>query len=107
MKRRWLAAGLATAVLVTALAVARPGAAPPPGPPAAAPKIPAGPGSPERAADVQVTGHIVKPPELPPPDLSQLKVPVGFRVERFATDLGNARILAVSPAGRVYVTRRD
>lgn len=60
----------------------------------------------ERKADVQITGHIVKPAELPPPDLSKLKVADGFKIERFAENLGNARILAISPAGHVYVTRR-
>ncbi len=66
-----------------------------------------GPGSPERTADVEVTGHIVKPPELPAPDLSTLKVPAGFKIEAFARDLGNVRILAVAPDGTVYVTRRE
>ena len=75
--------------------------------PGVAPPIPPAPGSPERKADVAITGHIVKPAELPPPELSALKLPDGFRVQRFAADLGNARILAVSPAGHVYVTRRE
>lgn len=66
-----------------------------------------GSGSPERHSDVRITGHIFKPAELPPPALDQLKVPEGFRVERFAENLGNARILAIGPEGRVYVTRRD
>ena len=76
--------------------------------PALAQKVPVpGEGSPERTADVQVTGHIVKPTELPPPDVSKLKVPEGFRIEIFARDLGNARVLAVGPDGSVYLTRRE
>jgi len=66
-----------------------------------------GEGSPERTTDTQVTGHIVKPPELPPPDVSKLRAPKGFRVEKFAQDLGNARMLGVAPDGTVYVTRRE
>jgi Raf kinase inhibitor-like YbhB/YbcL family protein len=61
----------------------------------------------EHSADVTITGHIFQPPELPPPPLAQLKVPDGFKIERYAEHLGNARILAVSPAGNVYVTRRE
>jgi len=48
---------------------------------------------------VPVLGHIVKPTELPPPAVAQLRVPAGFRVEPFTADLGNARILTVLPAG--------
>src|SRR3954452_2274908 len=58
-------------------------------------------------ADVEVTGHIFKPAELPAPAVSQLQVPPGFRIEKFAERVGNARVLAVSPEGTVYVTRRD
>lgn len=61
----------------------------------------------ERAADVEVTTHIVKPLQLPPPDVKQLRVPDGFKIEVFARDLGNARMLAIGPEGRVYVTRRE
>ncbi len=76
--------------------------------PAFAQKIPVpGEGSPERVSDVEVIGHIVKPTELPPPDLASLKVPPGFRIEKFAQDLGNSRVLAVGPDGSVYVTRRE
>jgi glucose/arabinose dehydrogenase len=39
--------------------------------------------------------------------LEQLRVPEGFSVSVFAEDLGNARIIAVSEAGHIYVTRRD
>ena len=51
--------------------------------------------------------HVHKPHELPPPDLSQLKVPADFTVTRFARGLGNVRMLAVADDGTVYVTRRE
>jgi Raf kinase inhibitor-like YbhB/YbcL family protein len=57
-------------------------------------------------ADVEITHHIFKPAELPP-DLSRLHEPEGFRIQRFATNAGNARVLAIGPDGSVYVTRRD
>src|SRR4051794_23013081 len=63
--------------------------------------------SPEHSADVTITGHIFQPAELPPPPLSQLHVPDGFTIERYAENLGNPRILAVSQAGNIYVTRRE
>ena len=110
MKRIWILTGLASVVLAGALVFAqvkpKSDDAPPPKP-ENTPAVVAAPGSPERASDVEITGHIVKPPELPPPGLATLKVPEGFRIEQFAKDLGNARILAVSPAGNVYVTRRE
>jgi len=58
-------------------------------------------------ADVQVTGHILKPVALPPPDVSQLTVPDGFLITKAAEGLGNARLLVAGPAGSVYVTRRE
>ena len=53
-------------------------------------KIPAGAGSPEHFSDVEITSHIFKPPELPAPAANQLHVPNGFRIEKFAEDVGNA-----------------
>ncbi|HEX4403739.1 MAG TPA: hypothetical protein VH560_02855, partial [Polyangia bacterium] len=76
------------------------------GPSSVAP-IPAQPGPAENAANVSISSHIVQPRQLPPPDLSALKVPVGFRVTRFADKLGNIRVLAVANDGTVYATRRD
>ena len=64
-------------------------------------------GSPEHLADVEITGHVFKPAELPAPDLSKIHVPDGFRLERFAENVGNPRILAVGEDGSVYVTRRE
>ena len=48
-------------------------------------------GNPEHFADIEVTGHIFKPKELAPPDVTKLQVPEGFRVEKVADHLGNAR----------------
>jgi Raf kinase inhibitor-like YbhB/YbcL family protein len=64
-------------------------------------------GSPEHHSDLEITWHIFKPVELPAPDLSQLHLPSGFRLQKFAENVGNARILAIGPNGNVYVTRRE
>ena len=64
-------------------------------------------GSPEHYSDVEITWHIFKPSELPAPHLSQLHVPTGFRIQKFAENIGNARILAIGQNGNVYVTRRE
>jgi Raf kinase inhibitor-like YbhB/YbcL family protein len=64
-------------------------------------------GSPEHHSDVEITWHILKPFELPAPEVSQLRVPSGFRLQRFAENAGNARILAVGPNGNVYLARRE
>lgn len=64
-------------------------------------------GSAEHRAAVQITGHIFKPSELPAPNLAQLHVPAGFRIEKFAQNAGNARVLAVGPDGSIYLTRRE
>lgn len=58
-------------------------------------------------ADVEVTGHILKPEQLPAPDVSKLTVPSGFKINKAAEGLGNARMLAVADDGSVYVTLRD
>lgn len=70
-------------------------------------KLSSEPGQPEHQADVEVIGHVVKPLELPAPDVKALHVPSGFKIEKFAEDLGNARLLAIGPNGHVYVTRRE
>ncbi len=57
--------------------------------------------------DVEITGHVLKPAELPPPAVAQLHAPKDFRIEKFAENVGNAHILAVAPDGTVYVTRRE
>jgi Raf kinase inhibitor-like YbhB/YbcL family protein len=55
------------------------------------------------------TTHTFKPDKVPATAdrLARLKAPEGFKVTPFATGLKNARILAVSPDGTVYVSRRD
>jgi Raf kinase inhibitor-like YbhB/YbcL family protein len=55
----------------------------------------------------RITGHILKPEPLPPPDLAQLHVPEGFVITRAAMGLGNPRVVVVASDGTVYVTRRD
>jgi Raf kinase inhibitor-like YbhB/YbcL family protein len=61
----------------------------------------------DHRVDVTVKGHVFLPPELPAPEPSDLKVPAGFKISHFADGLGNVRMLAVSPEGYVYVTRRE
>lgn len=39
--------------------------------------------------------------------VAALKAPPGFRINVFASGLGNSRILAVAPDGTVYVSRRE
>lgn len=79
-----------------------------PAPAAQAPAKPVAPNAnPEDQANKSVTGHVFILEKRPPPALDKLKVPNGFRIERFAENLGNARLLAIGPGGRVYVTRRD
>ena len=67
-------------------------------------------GSPEHQSDLEITSHIFKPVELPAPDVSQLPVPAGFRLQKFAENVGNARIFAISPNGndlRAGANRED
>ncbi|CAN5320558.1 sorbosone dehydrogenase family protein [soil metagenome] len=40
-------------------------------------------------------------------NVKKLKVPDGFKIEKFAEDLGNARMITVHNNGDVYVTARD
>jgi Raf kinase inhibitor-like YbhB/YbcL family protein len=59
--------------------------------------------------DVPIKTHVFKPDKVPATDVraAALKAPAGFKVSVFARDLKNARIIAVAPDGRVYVSRRD
>jgi Raf kinase inhibitor-like YbhB/YbcL family protein len=59
--------------------------------------------------EVKITTNVFKPNKVAATSerLSSLKVPEGFTVEPFAQGLGNARIIAVSPQGFVYVSRRE
>jgi glucose/arabinose dehydrogenase len=65
---------------------------------------------PERKPNIaKMEGHVYNPVRLDPTDerIAQLKVPDGFRIEKFAENLVNPRMLAVSEDGTVYVTRRQ
>jgi Raf kinase inhibitor-like YbhB/YbcL family protein len=73
----------------------------------AAQAVPAAAGPPEHAADLKIESHVLQPRQLLPPDPARLRVPAGFRVTRFAADLGNVRVLVVAPNGDVYATRRE
>ncbi|PKR89919.1 YbhB/YbcL family Raf kinase inhibitor-like protein [Pleomorphomonas diazotrophica] len=59
--------------------------------------------------DVSITSTIFKPNKVQPTSerLDQLKAPEGFSVQPFAQGLGNARIIAVSDKGFIYVSRRE
>ena len=59
--------------------------------------------------DAPITTHVFKPAKRDATDerVRQLRVPAGFKIEKFAEDLGEARILATSDGGHVYVTNRE
>jgi glucose/arabinose dehydrogenase len=59
--------------------------------------------------DTQFTVSVFKPEkvEATRERIASLKVPEGFKVSVFAKDLKNARIIAVSKQGFIYVSRRD
>ncbi len=63
----------------------------------------------ETFTSVEVVGHVLEPRKLSPTDerLAALKLPPGFKITKFAEGLINPRMLAVSGAGTVYVTRRS
>lgn len=57
----------------------------------------------------QIEGYVFKPALVPATaeNVNQLKVPTGFKVNKFAEDLGHPRMLLTSSTGHVYVTDRD
>lgn len=59
--------------------------------------------------EVQITTNVFKPNKVPATTdrIGQLKLPEGFTVSPFAQGLGNTRIIAVSDAGFIYVSRRE
>jgi len=59
-----------------------------------------------KASDVEVVGHVLQPGEASLM-VSQLRMPAGFAINRFAEDLVNPRMIAVSDDGTVYVTRQQ
>jgi Raf kinase inhibitor-like YbhB/YbcL family protein len=58
---------------------------------------------------VAIAAAIVKPDKVEPTParIAGIKAPPGFRVDVFAQDLKNIRIIAVAPDGTIYVSRRD
>ncbi|MBW6531471.1 YbhB/YbcL family Raf kinase inhibitor-like protein [Sphingomonas sp. RRHST34] len=65
--------------------------------------------SPEDDDKRPVAAHFYElTPRTPGADFAAaLRVPRGYRVATWASDLGNARMLAVAPDGSVYVSRRS
>lgn len=63
----------------------------------------------DSSTTAQVSGYIFRPALVPASDqnIGQLKLPAGFKVAKFAENLGKPRILAVSPAGHIYVSDRE
>lgn len=59
--------------------------------------------------NIQYPVTVFKPNKVPATSerIAQIQAPEGFSVEAFASDLGNARILAVAEDGSVYVSRRE
>ena len=60
-------------------------------------------------SNVEIVGNVHKPKKLEPSadQIESLKVPKGFKLEVFAKDLINPRVLAVSDDGTLYATRRS
>jgi Raf kinase inhibitor-like YbhB/YbcL family protein len=94
---------LGLALLSTTVLAAEPGAV------GGRPAVPAGQPLPEaKAANFRFDVAIVEPRGVKPDatSLARLKLPAGFKVAMWASDLGNARLLAVADDGTVYLTRR-
>lgn len=56
----------------------------------------------------KINAHIFKPKIVGPTDsrIAQLTLPAGFKIAKFAENLGSPRIIEVSPQGHIYVTTR-
>lgn len=56
-----------------------------------------------------IEGNVFKPAlrEATEERVRQLQVPAGFKVEKFAENLGEARMITIAPGGDVFVTDRD
>lgn len=63
----------------------------------------------EEPKTATITGHVFKPLSKPVSSdrLRQLRLPAGFKATIFARDLGEARMIAVSEQGDVFITIRD
>lgn len=62
----------------------------------------------QKGAQVKVEGHFYETAKLEPKDeyLAALKMPAGFRLNKFA-ELSNPRVIAVADDGTVYATQRE
>jgi glucose/arabinose dehydrogenase len=69
---------------------------------------PAPDATPAAEGGTAVSAHVFRPPPVPPTEarMAGLKVADGFTLTVFARGLGAPRMLAVTPDGKVYVTRR-
>jgi glucose/arabinose dehydrogenase len=63
----------------------------------------------EETTQTQISGFVFKPALVPASDerIQQLEVPEGFRVQKFAENLGKPRILAAGSDGHIYVSDRE
>jgi glucose/arabinose dehydrogenase len=63
----------------------------------------------KEVTESQVEGYVFRPALVPASDenVGQLKVPAGFKVNKFSEGLGKPRILAVGPNGEVYTSDRE
>lgn len=62
----------------------------------------------EEPTQSQISGYIFKPAVEPATEenVQHLKLPAGFKIQKFAEDLGESRMMVVSDAGHVYVSYR-
>ncbi|GAA4466247.1 sorbosone dehydrogenase family protein [Nibrella saemangeumensis] len=63
----------------------------------------------EQPTAAAITGHVFKPALIQATEerIRQLRVPAGFQITKFASDVGKPRMIAVSATGHVYVTDRE
>jgi len=63
--------------------------------------------NPNPAETKQTISHAFRPEQRPFTEerLGQLQVPAGFKINVFATNLGNARMMVTAPDGTIYLTR--
>src|SRR5436190_19478073 len=63
----------------------------------------------EQPTTAEIKGYVFRPAivSATPENISQLKVPAGFKLNKFADKLGKPRILVVSSTGNVYTSDRE
>ncbi len=63
----------------------------------------------DTSTSAQISGYVFRPGLAPASaeNVQQLKVPAGFKVAKFAEQLGKPRILAVGDGGNVYASDRE